>query len=73
MDVEVIAVAAPPTTNLLNQTIGVARRRGSCAKVSSECCSSDCDYHREPPYLPINERFQFLKFQDYTYPRWYGV
>src|SRR6185503_19567151 len=48
IDVDVIAVAAPSTTNLVHQTIGVAR--GSCTKVSSECCSSDCDYHLEPPY-----------------------
>jgi hypothetical protein len=48
MDVDVIAVAAPPTTNLVHQTIGVVG--GSCAKLSSEGCSSDCDDYLEPPY-----------------------
>jgi hypothetical protein len=59
IDVDVIAVAARPTTNLLHQTIGVAH--GSGAKVSSECCSSDCDYHLEPPYLPVNERSSIVE------------
>ena len=62
MDVDVIAVAAPPLTNLVNQIVGVAR--GSCAKVSSECCSSDCDYHTEPSITcRLTNVLQLLKFQ----------
>jgi len=49
VNVDVIAMAAPPTTNLVHQIVGVSCG-SSGAKVSSEGCSSDCDYHLEPPY-----------------------
>ena len=59
IDVDVIAVAAPSTTNLVHHTIGVAR--GSCGKVSSQCCSSNCDYHLEPPYPVGKERSSIVE------------
>jgi len=59
IDVDVITVAAPPTTNLMHQTIGVVRWR--CAKVSGECCSGDRDYHLEPPYPSGNQRSSIVE------------
>ena len=75
VNVDVIAMAAPPTTNLVHQIVGVSCG-SSGAKVSSEGCSSDCDYHLEAS-IPcrLTNVLQLLKFQTagLYVPRCYGV